>query len=375
MKFLHLSDLHLGKRMNDVSLLEDQRYILNQIIQAAVDEQVDAVLIAGDVYQKASPPGEAMELFNRFLTRLAEQRILVFVISGNHDSALRVSYLSDLVRQAGIYISQGFQGHLEQYTVQDQYGPLTIHLLPFIKPIFVKKYFPDAAIETCQDAVAAILQNAPVDPEQRNVLLCHQFVTGAETSDSEELSVGGLDNVDSRVFDGFDYVALGHIHKTQKISRETLRYSGSPLKYSFSEATHEKKICVVELLEKGNIRLQFLPLHPLHEVRYVRGHLRELMDLPYSEDYVHVTVTDELVSPDARITLSAVFPNMMTFAVENSKTSTEEEIMGAETLENKSILELFCDFYALRNNGAAPTREMLDLLETAQREVQAHEAD
>ena len=375
MKFLHLSDLHLGKRMNDVSLIDDQKYVLAQAVQTAKDEQVDAVIIAGDVYQKASPPAEAMSLFNDFLTALAELQIKVFVISGNHDSALRVSYLSALVRHAGIYISEEFDGRLQQHTVTDRYGTVTVHLLPFIKPIFVKKLFPEEQIETCQDAVAAILRHSPVDTSQRNILVCHQFVTGAETSDSEEHTVGTLDNIDSSLFSDFDYVALGHIHKPQKISRDTLRYCGSPLKYSFSEATHEKSLCIVDMQEKGNITLTCKPLQFLHEVRHVRGTLREILDMPYSEDYVHVTLLDELVSPDARITVATVFPNMMTFAVENSKTSTSEEIIGAETVENKDMLELFRDFYKLRNNGVDPTAEMLEILEEIRTEVRSRETD
>lgn len=375
MKFLHLSDLHLGKRMNDVSLLEDQRYALAQAVETAKNEQVDAVLIAGDVYQKASPPGEAMALFNDFLTQLSQAGIKVFVISGNHDSALRVSYLSALVRQAGVYISEEFTGTLQQFTLEDAYGPVVIHLLPFIKPAYVRRFYPDTPMESCQDAVAAVLANSPVDTSLRNVLLCHQFVTGAETSDSEEHSVGGLDSIDSHLFHQFDYVALGHIHKPQKISRDTLRYCGSLLKYSFSEANHTKSLCLVELGEKGDIQITTRPLKFLHEVRYVRGTLREILDMPYSEDYVHVTLLDELVSPDARITVATVFPNMMTFAVENSKTSTAEEIIGAQAVEDKDLPDLFCDFYRLRNNGVAPTAEMMEILEQVRMEVRRNETD
>jgi len=362
MKFLHLSDLHLGKRMNDVSLLEDQVFVLEQAIIAAKNEQVDAVLIAGDVYQKASPPAEAMTVFNNFLTRLAALGIKVFLISGNHDSHRRISYFSELVRSAGIFISEEFTGTLQQFTLEDEYGPLTVSLLPFIKPVTVKKCFPDEPIDTYQAAAEAVLAHSPIDPTHRNVLVCHQFITGAETSDSEERSVGGLDNIDGSIFADFDYVALGHIHKPQKISRDTMRYAGSPLKYSFSEISHKKSLCIAELKEKGNISIRTIPLEFLHDVRDVRGTLAELMAMDYSEDYVRVTVTDELPPPDARVTVSTVFPNMMLFGVSNSKTGDDIAYTEADTVENKSVTELFEDFFRIQNNNVPPSDALMDIL-------------
>jgi len=373
MKFLHLSDLHLGKRLNDVSLLDDQEYALAQVVQAAKDEQVDAVIIAGDVYQKSAPPAEAMSLFNNFLTALAEIGIKVFVISGNHDSALRISYLSALVRQAGIYISEAFDGMLQQHTITDAYGTVTVHLLPFIKPVYVKKLYPDEQIDTYQDALAAILRSSPVDTAQRNILVCHQFITGAETSDSEEHSVGGLDQIDSSLFADFDYVALGHIHKPQKISRDTLRYCGSLLKYSFSEANHQKSLLFVEMGEKGSITLTAKPLIPLHDLREVRGSMYDVMHLPYSEDYVKVTLTDEIVPPDARVTISTVFPNIMTLAVDNSKTAGDLEVMETGSIKDKSMEELFCDFYRLMNSDVLPSDELMEVLRDVLEEMEAED--
>lgn len=370
MKFLHLSDLHLGKRLNDVSLLEDQRHALEQAVETAHRQQVDAVLIAGDVYQKASPPGEAMALFNDFLTALVDLGIKVFVISGNHDSHLRVSYLSALVRPAGVYISEEFTGTLQQYPLNDEYGPVTVHLLPFIKPIAVRRFFPDAVIETYQDAVAAVLAHSPVDPSRRNVLVCHQFITGSETSDSEEHSVGGLDNIDGSLFEAFDYVALGHIHKPQKIGRDTMRYSGSLLKYSFSEANHNKGFCLVDMQEKGKIQISSVPISPLHDVREVRGTMYDVMHMPYSEDYVRVTLTDEIIPPDARVTLSTVFPNIMTLAVDNSKTAAPLEVLEGKSIQDKSIEELFCDFYRLMNGDVPPSEEMLSILREVVEEME-----
>lgn len=377
MKFLHLSDLHLGKRMNDVSLLEDQAFVLEQAVAAAKAEQVDAVLIAGDVYQKASPPAEAMSLFNDFLTKLAALDVKIFIISGNHDSHRRISYLSELVRSAGVYVSEDFTGTLQQFTLTDEYGPITISLLPFIKPVTVKSCFPEEAVPSYQAAAELVLARSPIDSSVRNVLVCHQFITGAETSDSEERSVGGLDNISGDIFKDFDYVALGHIHKPQKISRDTMRYAGSPLKYSFSEINHKKSLCIAELKEKGTVEIRTIPLQFLRDVRDVRGSLAEIMAMDYSEDYVRVTVTDELVPPDARVTVSTVFPNMMLFGVENSKTGDAVTYTEADDVENKSLTDLFCDFFRMQNNDAPPSEDLMQLLTEVLEELKeaSHETD
>ena len=236
MRFLHIADLHLGKQMNDVTLLPDQEYILHQILSVAENERADAVLIAGDVYQRSSPQAEAMALLDRFISRLAEQGRQVFIISGNHDSAQRISYFSSLIKASGVYVTEAFDGRLQSVALRDREGEIIIWMLPFLRPSQVKRHLPEKKITTYQDAVEAVLRQTPIDPKKRNILLCHQFITGCETSDSEERAVGGLDNIDASVFDAFDYVALGHIHKPQKVRRDTLRYAGSPLKYSFSEA-------------------------------------------------------------------------------------------------------------------------------------------
>ena len=371
MKFLHLSDLHLGKRLNDVSLLEDQKHALDQAVETAKAENADAVIIAGDVYQKAAPPAEAMALFNDFLTQLVECGMKIFVISGNHDSALRVSYLSALVRQSGVYITEDFDGTLQQHTLTDEHGELVIHLLPFTKPLYVKKYYPDEEINSFEDAVSVVLRNSPIDTSKRNVLVAHQFVTGAETSDSEEHSIGGQDNISSALFADFDYVALGHIHKPQKISRDTLRYCGSLLKYSFSEANHKKDLHFVELHEKGNVAIHTVPMTPLHDLREVRGTMYEVMHMPYSEDYVRVTLTDEIIPPDARVTISTVFPNIMTLAVDNSKTAAEWDVVDSGSIQDKSMEDLFCDFYRLMNGDVLPSRELMDILRDVLEEMEA----
>lgn len=371
MKFLHLADLHLGKRLNDVSFLEDQVRLLCQVEEIARNEQADAVLIAGDVYQKASPQSEAMAAFDQFITRLKSMGLRVFVISGNHDSAQRISYFSSLLKQTGVYVSEAFDGRLQQVALQDGYGEIVVSLLPFLKPVQVRQFYPDEKIETYQDAMQTVLRHSPVDPAKRNVLVCHQFITGAEISDSEEKTLGGLDNIDASVFADFDYVALGHIHKPQKCTRETLRYAGSLMKYSFSEVNQKKSVTVVEMGEKGNVSVHTVPLNAPHDMRLVEGFLDEVMALPYSEDYVWVTLRDELPPPDARVTVSTVFPNMMKFSILNSKTKTDEDILAKEQMENKTIEELFSDFYRLQNNDQPPTSQHMRILRTLLKKLEA----
>ena len=370
MRFLHLADLHLGKQMCDVSLLEDQEFILDQILSVAESERTDAVLIAGDVYQRSSPQAEAMALFDRFVSRLVDMGQKVFIISGNHDSAQRISYFSSLLRTSGVYVSEAFDGTLQRVELRDTDGALDVWMLPFLRPSQVRRFLPEFPIATGQDAVAAVLQGADLDSSRRNILLCHQFITGSETSDSEEQTVGGLDSIDASVFDAFDYVALGHIHKPQKIRRETLRYAGSPLKYSFSEASHKKSVSVVNLLEKGEVSVRTVPLYPLRDVRTLEGTLEELMRLPYSEDYLWITLRDELVPPDARVTLSVNFPRMMKFSVMNSKTKYDLNVAALQQMENRTVSELFADFYRLQNNDRAPDEAHMREIEKVLKELE-----
>ncbi|MBQ6565275.1 MAG: exonuclease SbcCD subunit D [Clostridia bacterium] len=350
MRFLHIADLHLGKQMNDVSLLPDQEYILQQIVSIADRERVDAVLIAGDVYQRSSPQADAMELFDCFVSQLVSQGRKVFIISGNHDSAQRISYFSSLIKASGVYVTEAFEGKLQRVTLQDPSGDIVIWMLPFLRPSSVKRWLPEEKIVTYQDAVEAVLRQTAVDTKKRNILLCHQFITGSETSDSEERAVGGLDNIDASVFDAFDYVALGHIHKPQKVLRDTLRYAGSPLKYSFSEAVHKKSVTIVDMDAKDDIVVRTAPLYPLHDVRLLEGTMSELMSQPYSEDYLWITIHDELPAPDARVTMSTNYPNMMKFSVVNSKTKMDMDVLATQSMENKTITDLFSDFYRLQNN-------------------------
>lgn len=370
MKFLHLADLHLGKQLNDLSLLEDQDWILQQIVTTAESEQVDAVLIAGDVYQRASPQAEAMALFDRFVSQLAARNITVCAISGNHDSALRISYFSSLIRNAGVHVSEVFSGELQHVTLRDNFGEVVVWLLPFLRPAQVRRALPEEKILTIQDAVAAVIRHADIDPRKRNILVCHQFVIGSQLAGSEDLSVGGLDGVDAAVFDVFDYVAMGHIHRPQKIHRDTVRYAGSPLKYSFDEATHRKSLTLVDMQAKDDVVIRALPLYPLHDLRRVEGTLAEVLSMPYSEDYVWVTIHDELPPPDAKVSISVTFPNMLKFSVVNSRTQYDMDVLATEAMENKSVTELFSDFYRKQNNDQYPSDAHLQVLSKVLQELE-----
>ncbi len=369
MRFLHIADLHLGKQMNDLPLLPDQEAVLRQIVSIADGERADAVLIAGDVYQRSSPQAEAVALFDSFVSELARLGKKVFIVSGNHDSAPRISYFSSLIRSSGVYVTEAFEGALQSAVLQDQAGEIVVWMMPFLRPSQVKRKLPEEKINTYQEAVEAVLRQTPVDTAKRNILICHQFITGSETSESEERAVGGLDNIDASVFDAFDYVALGHIHKPQKILRDTLRYAGSPLKYSFSEAGHKKSVTLVDVREKGDISVRTVPLHPLRDVRLIEGDMDGLMAMDYSEDYLWVTVRDELPPPDARVTLSVNFPNMMKFSIVNSRTKCDLDVLAARSMENKTVPELFSDFYRLQNNDQPPDEARMRVLEKVLREL------
>lgn len=368
MKLIHLSDLHLGKRLNEFSLGDDQEYILNQILQIVETEQPDAVVIAGDVYDKAIPSVEAVSLFDEFLVRLAALHIHIFVISGNHDSPERIAFGSRLLEETGIHLSPVYGGSVESVTLEDEFGSVDFYLLPFVKPIHVRRFFPEDPTDTYTQALSTAVGHMNLDEHRRNVLVTHQFVTGASRSDSEEISVGGADNVDSAVFDDFDYVALGHIHSPQHCGSEKIRYCGTPLKYSFSEAKDTKSVTVAELKEKGNLVIRTVPLKPLRELVELRGTFRELTDRHFYEnttwtrDYVRLTLTDEEDIPDAVGKLRLIYRNLMKLDYDNARTRSNAEITGAPAQDSRSPLELFADFYELQNNRPM-TAEQLVFLE------------
>ena len=355
MKLIHLSDLHIGKRVNEISMIEDQEYILLQILQIIDNEQPDAILICGDVYDRSVPSAEAVTLLDDFLCRLALRKIPVLIISGNHDSAERLAFGNRLIEHCGIHISPVYDGKVSSITLSDSHGSVDFWLLPFIKPAHVKRYFPDEQIETYTDACRVVVGQMPLDDARRNVLLTHQFVTGASTCESEEISVGGSDNVDAAVFDSFDYVALGHIHGPQNIGSNRIRYCGTPLKYSFSEAGHHKSVSVVELGCKGELRVDLRPLIPRHDLRVIRGAFEEVTAREFykdtnTEDYLQVILTDEEDIPEVTGKLRLIYPNLMKVIYDNTRTRTSQIVEGAEDVQHKSPLELFEELYELQNN-------------------------
>ncbi len=355
MKFIHLSDLHLGKRVNEFSMIEDQKYILLQTINIIDDEKPDAVIIAGDIYDKSIPSEEAMLLFDDFLLRLSKRNISVFVISGNHDSSVRLSDHSKLIENQGIYLSPVYDGTLKPVSMEDEYGEINVYMLPFIKPVVVKQYFGDEEINSYTDAVRVAIKHMNVDCNKRNVLVAHQFVLGATTCESEEHIVGGLDSVSSDVFDCFDYVALGHIHGKQYIGRETVRYCGTLLKYSFSEKNHVKSVTVVDIKEKGNIDIREVMLTPKRDLREIKGSYEDITNRKNYEgtnvdDYVHIVLTDEEDVIDAIGKLRTIYPNIMKLSYDNKRTRENNVLTEAGAIEEKSPLELFEDFYSMQNN-------------------------
>lgn len=367
MKLIHLSDIHLGKRVNEFSMLEDQAHILKKILAVVDEEKPDGVLIAGDVYDKSIPSTEAVQLFDDFLVQLAERKLPVFIISGNHDSPERLSFANRLIDAVGIHLAPVYNGVVEPITLSDEYGPVNVYMLPFIKPAHVRGFFPDTEITGYSDAVAAAIGRMNIDKTQRNVLITHQFVTGAQRSDSEELSVGGTDNIGAEVFCDFDYVALGHIHGPQNMDSGRIRYCGSPLKYSFSEAAQQKSVTVAELKEKGMLEIHTVPLIPRRDMVELKGSYQQLTlrefyeNTTYQEDYTHITLTDEEDIPNAVAKLRAVYHNLMKLDYDNTRTRHSAAISGAENVETRSPIDLFAEFYELQN-GLPMSAEQTELV-------------
>lgn len=354
MKFFHLSDLHLGRRMYEFSLIDDQKFILEELLCLAAEEHPDAVVIAGDIYDRAVPSAEAVELFDRFLCALAKRRIPVLAISGNHDSPERIAFGADLMTPSGVFLSPVYNGYVEPVSLSDSFGAVNFYLLPFIKPANVRRFYPEEAIESYTDALRCAVEHMDIAPSTRNVLVTHQFVTGGVRSESEDITVGGTDNVDAAVFDGFDYVALGHLHGAQSIGRETLRYSGTPLKYSFSEKDQEKSITVVELGEKGSVSISTLPLRPQRDMREVRGTYDELtLRGNYAgtntDDYIHAVLTDENDIPNAFSRLQSIYPQLMKLDYDNRRTRASVVIAAEERRRTMTDTELFAEFFEIQN--------------------------
>lgn len=379
MRFLHTADLHIGKRVNEFSMLEDQEYILRQILKTADKEQVEAVLIGGDVYDKQVPSAEAVRLFDWFLTQLNSRKLPVFVIGGNHDSVERLSFGAQIMEESGVYLTQSYDGKVVPVRLEDGYGPVNLWMLPFLKPAMVKRFFPEQDIVTYQDALETVIGNMELNREERNLLIAHQFVTGAVTGGSEdsvEVFVGGVENVDASVFADFDYVALGHIHRAQSAGGEQIRYSGTPLKYSFSEIRHEKSVTIAELKEKGSLTVHQVPLKPLHDMREIRGSyeelvLRENYQGTNLEDYLHVILTDENDIPDVIGRLRSIYPNIMKLDYDNQRTRRNQELMKEEAAVEQSPMELLGQFFSQQNNqemSPEQTEYARTLMETIRKE-------
>lgn len=373
MKFIHLSDLHIGKRVNGFSMLEDQEYILSKIIEIIKDEQPDAVFIAGDVYDKSMPSAEAVKLFDSFLVDLSKLNAMIFVISGNHDSAERIAFGSKLMESSNVYMSPVYNGSIIPAELNDEYGAVKIYMLPFIKPAHVRAVFPDDEISSYTDALRTAVGYMDIDPSIRNILITHQFVTGSSRCDSEELSVGGSDNVDAAVFEQFDYTALGHIHGPQNAGSEKIRYCGTPLKYSFSECTHKKSITVGTLGEKGSLSIKEIPLIPLHDMQEIHDSFYTITQPEYyrnmrTDDYMHITLTDENDIPDAISELRKIYPNTMVLDYDNTRTRTEFNFSNSDILGSSDPAELFSDFYSMCN-GSELNSDQRKIINTLVKEI------
>lgn len=431
MKFFHLADLHIGKRVNGYSMLEDQRFVLEQVIAAVAEEKPAAVIIAGDVYDRQVPPAEAVSLFDSFITELSGLCPNILMISGNHDSGERLAFGARLIERSGVFISGVYEGQVQRVSIREDgsslvefdgvtdaadgtgaagetdagmpdaadgtgaaggtdagvpgvagetgaagmtdTGMVDFYLLPFVKPAYVRRFFPDVEIRDHNDAVRTVIESLHLNPDRRNVLVAHQFVTGASPSDSEEITVGTLENVDGSLFDPFDYVALGHIHGPQQVGRPEVRYAGTPLKYSLSEISHSKSATVVELDEDGRADIRTIPLKPLHDMRRIKGTYMELTERSSyigtdTDDYMHIILTDEMDVPDAASKLRVIYPNMMKLEYDNTRTSGLQTVEGAVSAEKKTPLQLFGELYKLQNNSPM-NEEMTEILEELVKEI------
>lgn len=365
MRFAHISDLHLGKRLNRFSLQEDQAYILDEIIRIAVENECRALLISGDIYDKSMPSAEAVALFDEFLTKLNETEIMVFIISGNHDSNERVCYGSSIMESSDFFIAPTYEGKLKKVKVKDGYGDINIYMLPFVKLPHIRACFPDEEIADHTDMMKVILKHSDIDYSQRNILMCHQFITGAKTCDSEYVIVGTLDNIGSSAFEGIDYVALGHIHGAQNVG-ENIRYCGTPLKYSISESKHKKSVTIIDMNEKGSVEVSEIPLVPLRDLREIKGSYAEIMNKDFydntnTEDFLHITLTDNDDIPEVLYRLRTVYPNILQLDYDNLRTRKISQIDTVVNTDTKTPIELFGTLYE-EQNGEPLSEEQTEYL-------------
>lgn len=368
MRFLHLADLHIGKRVNGFSMIEDQKFVFEQVYNVIENEKIDGIIMAGDIYDKPVPSAEAVKLFDEMLTRLVSINLPIFVISGNHDSAERIGFGSDILSAAKVYMSRVYNGNLQKIELEDGYGKINVYLLPFIKPATVKNIYKEAEIKDYDDALEYVLSQEKIDETKRNVIVSHQFVTGAMRSESEEVSVGGLDNVSVENYEAFDYVALGHIHRAQQMGRESARYAGTLLKYSFSEEKHNKSMTIVDLKEKGNIEIKEIPVKPLHDLKTIKGKFSKITSEEFykelkKEDYYRAVLTDEDDILNAIGKLKSIYPNLMSMEYDNTRTRSYSVVDNVETVEAKSPLEHFEEFFEKQNGRKMSEKQRNYLLE------------
>ena len=368
MRFLHLADLHIGKRVNGFSMIEDQKFVFEQVYNVIENEKIDGIIMAGDIYDKPVPSAEAVKLFDEMLTRLVSINLPIFVISGNHDSAERIGFGSDILSAAKVYMSRVYNGNLQKIELEDDYGKINVYLLPFRKPATVKNIYKEAEIKDYDDALEYVLSQEKIDETKRNVIVSHQFVTGAMRSESEEVSVGGLDNVSVENYEAFDYVALGHIHRAQQMGRESARYAGTLLKYSFSEEKHNKSMTIVDLKEKGNIEIKEIPVKPLHDLKTIKGKFSKITSEEFykelkKEDYYRAVLTDEDDILNAIGKLKSIYPNLMSMEYDNTRTRSYSVVDNVETGETKSPLDYFEEFFEKQNGRKMSEKQRNYLLE------------
>lgn len=355
MKFAHLADLHIGKRLYEYSLVENQKDILNKIVELVKANCVDGVVISGDIYDKSVPPVDAVEIMDDFLSALSSLEIFIIIIGGNHDSVVRLSFASKILEKNNVYISPVFNGNVEKVEMTDKFGRINFYLLPYIRPVNVRRAYEDFEGETFTEALKFVMDKINPDTSMRNVLVSHQFVTGAQKSDSEEIYVGGSENVAYTLFDDFDYVALGHLHMPQAVGRETVRYAGTPLKYSFSEISHKKSMTIVDIREKGKVEIEVIPLIPTQGLVELKGSLKELINDSVvasveCNSFVKITLTDEVLKNDALDVLKQFYPYIVSIGYDNSMTRQNNVVQSRAVSEEQRPEEIVEELFVQQNN-------------------------
>lgn len=384
MKFIHLGDLHIGKTLGDYNLIDDQKYLLDQILGIIKERSVDAVLIAGDVYDRALPSEAAVDLLDYFMSSLAENGTKAYIISGNHDSEERLNYGRKFFANRGIHIVSKFAGELEKIELEDEFGKLNVCLLPFIKASQVRHYYPDQEIDSYDAAVRTVIEHADIDYNERNILIAHQFVMGedgpkiAGSEGASVTNVGLVEKISCESLKDFDYVALGHLHSAQQVGYESIRYSGSLLKYSLNEVNSDKSVPVITLKEKGDMEIELVPLKPMRDLRHITGKLDQLLrseNITDTNDFMYVTLTDEDMINDAMGIIQHYYPNTVKLDYRNSHTRELEDLSIGEIEDSKSFDELISDFYK-KMYGKDISEEELEIMMSVAREAGVvHEAD